>query len=114
MHNVHHFKKPIRICMFVLDKTTKGLLQWLSRKESACNAEATGDTGLIPVLGRSPGGGNDNPFQYSCLGNPMDRRALRVTVHRFAESDTTERAHRKTIQAHYLKHYLSLNLARET
>ena len=35
-----------------------------------------GDTGSIPGLGRSPGEGNGNPFQYSCLGNPMDRRAL--------------------------------------
>ena len=43
---------------------------WLSGKESACNA---GDSSLIPGLGRSPGGGNDNPLQYSCLGNPMDR-----------------------------------------
>ena len=33
-----------------------------------------GDMGLIPDLGRSPGEGNDNPFQYSCLENPMDRR----------------------------------------
>ena len=39
-------------------------------KESACNAS---DPGLIPGLGRSPGEGNDNPLQYSCLGNPMDR-----------------------------------------
>ena len=31
------------------------------------------DMSLIPVLGRSPGGGNGNPLQYSCLGNPMDR-----------------------------------------
>ena len=38
-------------------------------KESACNV---GDRGLIPGSGRSPGGGNDNPPQYSCLGNPMD------------------------------------------
>ena len=38
-------------------------------KESACKA---GDLGLIPVLGRSPGEGNGNPFQYSCLENPMD------------------------------------------
>ena len=36
-------------------------------KESACNA---GDLGLTPGLGRSPGGGNGNPFQYSCLENP--------------------------------------------
>ena len=41
-------------------------------KESACNA---GDTGSIPRLGRSSGEGNGNPFQYSCLGNPMDRAA---------------------------------------
>jgi len=32
-------------------------------------------------LGRSPGGGNGNPFQYSCLENPMDREAWQVTVH---------------------------------
>ena len=41
-------------------------------KESTCNA---GDQGSIPGLGRSPGGGNGNPLQYSCLENPMDRRA---------------------------------------
>ena len=41
-------------------------------KESACNA---GDLGSIPGLGRSPGAGNDNPLQYSCLENSMDRRA---------------------------------------
>ena len=44
----------------------------LDGKESACNA---GDLGLIPGLGRSPGEGNGNPFQYSCLENPMDRGA---------------------------------------
>ena len=38
-------------------------------KESACNA---GDTGSIPGLGRSPGEGNGNPLQYSCLKNPME------------------------------------------
>ena len=41
-------------------------------KESAYNAR---DAGLIPGSGRSPGGGNSNPLQYSCLGNPMDRGA---------------------------------------
>ena len=41
-------------------------------KESACNA---GDPGSIPESRRSPGGGNGNPFQYSCLGNPMDGEA---------------------------------------
>ena len=47
-------------------------------KESACNAEASG---LIPGWGRSPGDGNGNPLQYSCLGNPVDRAAWRATVH---------------------------------
>ena len=50
-----------------------------------------GDTGSIPGLGRSPGGGNGNPIQYSCLGNPMDRGAWRATVHGVTkESDMTE------------------------
>ena len=40
-----------------------------------------GDLGSIPRLGRSPGGGNDNPFQYSCLEDSMDIRAWRATVH---------------------------------
>ena len=46
-------------------------------KESACN---TGDLSLIPGLGRSPGGGNGNPFQYSCLENSVDRGAWRAAV----------------------------------
>ena len=41
----------------------------------------TGDMGLIPGLGRSPGGGNGNPLQYSCLGNPMDRGSCWAAVH---------------------------------
>ena len=40
----------------------------------------------FPGSGRSPGGGNDNPFQYSCLENPMDRGAWQVTVHRVAKN----------------------------
>ena len=40
-----------------------------------------GDAGLILGSGRCPGEGNDNPLQYSCLGNPMDREAWRATVH---------------------------------
>ena len=52
-----------------------GLPWWLSGQESACKAEDTGDVGSIPGLGRSPGGGHDNPLQYSCRENPMDRGA---------------------------------------
>ena len=54
-------------------------------KESACNAE---DLGSVPGSGRSPGEGNGNPFQDSCLGNPMDRRAWWATVHGVAKSWT--------------------------
>ena len=49
-----------------------------------------GDSGSIPGSGRSPGGGNGNPLQYSDLGNPMDRGAWWATVHGVAkESNTT-------------------------
>ena len=44
--------------------------------------------GLIPGLGRSPGGGNGNPLQYSCLENSKDRGAWQATVHRAATSRT--------------------------
>ena len=54
-------------------------------KASACNA---GDLGSIPGLGRSPGEGNGNPLQYSCLENPMDGGAWWATVHRVAKSRT--------------------------
>ena len=53
--------------------------------ESACNA---GDLGSIPGSGRSPGEGNGNPLQYSCLENPMDREAWWAIVHGVAKSGT--------------------------
>ena len=54
-------------------------------KESTCNA---GDLGSIPGLGRTPGGGNGNPLQYSCLENPMDRGTWQTIVHWFIKSQT--------------------------
>ena len=54
-------------------------------KASACNA---GDLGPVPGSGRSPGEGNGNPLQYSCLENPMDGGAWWATVHRVAKSQT--------------------------
>ena len=57
----------------------------LESKASACNA---GDPGSIPELGRSPGAGNGNPLQYSCLENPMDRGAWEAAVHGVAKSWT--------------------------
>ena len=50
----------------------------------------TGDMDSIPGSGRSPGEGNVNPLQLSCLENPMDRIAWRATVHVITESDMTE------------------------
>ena len=62
-----------------------GFLGGSDGKESTSNS---GDLGLIPGLGRSPGEGNGNSLQYSCLENPMDRGAWRATVHGVAESQT--------------------------
>ena len=56
-----------------------------------------GDTGSIPGSGRSPGGENGNPLQYSYLGNPMDRGAWQVTVHGVAKQwDVTYRQQQQT------------------
>ena len=59
--------------------------QWLSGKESACNA---GDLGLIPGSERSLGEGHGNPLQYSCLENSMDSGDWQATVHGVAKSWT--------------------------
>ena len=57
-------------------------------KNLPANGGDTGDVGSIPGSGRSPREGNDNPLQYSCLENPMDRGTWRATVHRVAKSRT--------------------------
>ena len=60
-------------------------------KNLPANAGAAGDMGSIPGSTRPPGEGTGNPFQYSCLGNPMDGGAWQTTVHVVAkESATTE------------------------
>ena len=70
------------------------LLRLPSRSGSDGKASAynVGDLGSIPGLERSPGEGNSNPLQYSCLENPMDRESWQATVHGLAckELDTTE------------------------
>ena len=57
-------------------------------KITPANTGDVRDTGLIPGLGSSPGGGYGNPFQYSYLENPMDRGACWVTIHRVIKSRT--------------------------
>ena len=70
-------------CMFC-----PGLPQWLSGKESACSAGASGDARSVSGSGRSAGGGHGNPLQYSFLENPTDRGAWWTTVHWVAKSQT--------------------------
>ena len=72
----------------LLDFTTvrlRGFPGGSDGKESAYNA---GDSGSIPGLGRSPGEGNGNPLQYSCLENPTHRGAWQATVHGVTKNQT--------------------------
>ena len=61
-------------------------------KNLPANARDSSNSGLIPRLGRSPGGGNGNPLQYSCLENSMDWEGWQARVHRATELDMTEHA----------------------
>ena len=72
-------------CITVTDHTLEGLPWWVSSKEPAYSTE---DAGLTPGSRRSPGGGLGNPFQDSCLENPMDRGAWWAAVHRIKKSWT--------------------------
>ena len=62
-------------------------------KESVCNAGDRGDADSIPGSGRSPGGGNGNPLQYSCLENSVDIGAWRATVHCVVKTGTRLSSH---------------------
>ena len=57
-------------------------------KNLPANVGDARDVGLIPELGRSPGEGNSNPLEYSCLENPVDRGTWRATVHEVTKSRT--------------------------
>ena len=72
---------------------------WLSSKESVCNA---GNPGLIPGLGRSPGEGNGDPLQYSCLGNPMGRGAWQAAVHGITKESGTTKQTKTIIDSEFL------------
>ena len=69
------------------------LPRWLRGYRITCNAgeirlKCCNAVGLIPESGRSPGGGHGNPFQYSCLENPMDGGAWQATIHGVIKSWT--------------------------
>ena len=71
------FKIMINMLRILINKADHMWASWLSGKESACS---TGDSGSTPELGRSPGGGNGNSLQYSCLENSMDRGAWQAML----------------------------------
>ena len=76
---------PVAVCF-----VNQAFLDGSVGRKSVCSAGDTGIMGLIPGSGRSPGKGNGNSLQYSCLGNRMDRGAWWDTVHRVTELDTAE------------------------
>ena len=81
-----HFVLQDQTCLlFWLSLDFLGFPSGSDGKKFACN---TGDPGSIPGLGSSPGEGNGNPLQCSCLGNPMDGGAWRATVHGVTKSQT--------------------------
>ena len=76
------------VCDYAINNLVKAQIRGFpggpDSKESACSV---GDLGSIPGWGRSPGKGNGNPLQYSCLGNPMDGGAWQTTVHGVVKHD---------------------------
>ena len=78
-------------------------------KNLHANAGDMRDAGLIPGLGRSPGGCHGNPLQCSCLENPVDRGAWRATVHRVAKSQTQLKRLRTHAHPSYLNVALSVS-----
>jgi len=73
-------------CIFIDKVLLMGFPGGTVVKNPPAKVEDAGDASLIPKSGRSPGGGNGNPLQYSCLGNPMERGDWRATVHGVAKS----------------------------
>ena len=78
---VNRMLRPFSERYIIKDITMAGLPSGSGIKNLPANAGAVGDLGSIPGWGRAPGGGNDNPLQYCCLGNPMDRGVWWATVH---------------------------------
>ena len=86
-----HFQKYIYFQCFGNKHTLSwGFSDGSRSKESTCNAGISGAAGLISGSERSPGGGNGNPLQHSCLENSTDRGAWQTTVHGVAKSWTRQ------------------------
>ena len=80
--HVENPRLPNRVCFDTDSREFPG------GSDGKASAYKAGDPGSIPELGRSPGEGNDNPLQDSCLENPMDGEAWRATAHGVAKSET--------------------------
>ena len=85
MTRIRSFINILNFCFIDFLLNSVGFPCGSAGKESTCNGNV-GDLALIPGLGRSPGEGNGNPLQYSCLGNSMDRGAWQTTAHGVAKS----------------------------
>ena len=83
---MERLRKSTTGTLYVSLKLSWGLPSGSVVKKSPANAGDVRNTGSIPVLERSPGGGHGKPLQYSCLGNPMDREAWWATVHRLTKN----------------------------
>ena len=84
---------PSKCLMSTIPSSAKlGFLDFPDGSEGEESTSNGGDVGSIPGLGRYPGEGKGNTFQYSCLGNPMDKGSWQATVHGVTESDMTEHA----------------------
>ena len=81
-------KSTVQILLWVMWRELGTFQVALVVKNLPANARDTKDSGSIPGWGRCPGGGHNNPLQYSCLENPVDRRACWTTVHWVTESRT--------------------------
>ena len=80
----YFFETLITLSESGLHKAEPNPNYWADGKESTCQCRRLG----FDPQGRSPGGGNDNPLQYSCLDNPKDRGAWQATVHGVTKSQT--------------------------
>ena len=89
--------QEVEMSILQIHTVARGFPDGSDSKDPICNAGDTGDAGLIPGSGRSAGGGNGNPLQYSCLENPMDRGAWRATVPRVTKSQTRLNIHAASV-----------------
>ena len=89
--HVSVWQKPLQYCKVISLQLIKIIGE--KKKDSASQCRRHRDAGLIPVLGRSPGVGNGNPLQYSCLENFMDRVAWQATIHCITKSKTWISSH---------------------